>query len=76
MLSPCNFRNENSKIYGIFFIHQKILKKIDKVECEKERIFIEKFRIENIKILTEGINNQRKNDKDRRVSDEVLREKK
>ncbi|WP_278538201.1 hypothetical protein [Fusobacterium varium] len=52
------------------------MKKIDKEEYKKERIFIEKFRIENIKILTEGINNQRKNDKDRRVSDEVLREKK
>lgn len=51
MLSPYNFRNENSKIYGIFFIHQKILKKIDKVECEKERIFIEKFRIEKHFIL-------------------------
>ncbi|WP_279119174.1 hypothetical protein [Fusobacterium varium] len=30
-------------------------KKIDKGECEKERIFAEKFRIENIKTLTKGI---------------------
>lgn len=30
-------------------------KKIDKRECEKERLFAEKFRIENIKTLTDGI---------------------
>ena len=46
---------------GTFFLayHRDTLslfeKKIDKGECEKERIFAEKFRIENIKTLTEGI---------------------
>ena len=31
-------------------------KKLDKRECEKERLFAEKFRIENIKTLADGIN--------------------
>ena len=44
-----------------FFIgyHKYILslfdKKLDKRDCEKERLYAEKFRIENIKTLTDGI---------------------
>ena len=61
--------NENGEIYFkiattiITFLlayHKYILslfeKKVDKTDCEKERIFAEKFRIENIKTLTDGIN--------------------
>ena len=31
-------------------------KKVDKADCEKERLFAEKFRKENMKMLTDGIN--------------------
>ena len=61
--------NENGEIYFkivttiITFLlayHKYILslfeKKVDKTDCEKERIFAEKFRKENIKTLADGIN--------------------
>lgn len=47
---------------GTFLLayHKYILslfdKKLDKRDCEKERLYAEKFRIENIKTLTDGIN--------------------
>ena len=46
---------------GTFLLayHKYILslfdKKLDKRDCEKERLYAEKFRIENIKTLTDGI---------------------
>ena len=33
-----------------------VKEKLDKRDCEKERLYAEKFRIENIKTLTDGIN--------------------
>lgn len=61
--------NENAELFFkiitttmtfILGYHKYILslfeKKLDKKDCEKERLFAEKFRIENIKTLTDGIN--------------------
>ena len=60
--------NENIEIYfkivttTVTFLlgyHRYILslfeKKVDRTVCEKERLFIEKFRGENIRTLTDGI---------------------
>ncbi len=60
--------NENAELFfkiittTITFLlayHRYILslfeKKVDKTDCEKERLFAEKFRKENMKTLTEGI---------------------
>lgn len=60
--------NENAELFfkivttTITFLlayHKYILslfeKKVDKMDCEKERLFAEKFRKENMKTLTEGI---------------------
>ena len=60
--------NSNTELFfkiitttGTFLLayHKYILslfdKKLDKRDCEKERLYAEKFRIENIKTLTDGI---------------------
>ena len=61
--------NENAELFfkiittTITFLlayHRYILslfeKKVDKTDCEKERLFAEKFRKENMKTLADGIN--------------------
>ncbi|WP_373079738.1 hypothetical protein [Fusobacterium varium] len=77
--------NSNIKLFfkiitttGTFLLayHKYILslfdKKLDKRDCEKERLYAEKFRIENIKILTDGIRGE--NDKNKKTIDETIQE--
>ena len=77
--------NENIEIYfkivttTVTFLlgyHRYILslfdKKVDKSDCEKERLFAEKFRMENIKTLTDGI--KRIEERMTRIEEQIMKQ--
>jgi len=79
--------NENIEIYfkivttTVTFLlgyHRYILslfeKKVDRTVCEKERLFIEKFRGENIRTLTDGI--KRIEERMARIEEQLMKQNK
>ena len=79
--------NENAELFfkivttTITFLlayHRYILslfeKKVDKTDCEKERLFAEKFRKENMKTLTEGI--ERIEKRMERIEEQLMKQNK